>query len=148
VADIHREDAPEERDGALPDELLSETGPGDASGQARFRELEQKAVLQRQVAVDSFLEGERRAGVPTDASAASKDAKEAGGTDRVEPVRLRESDLPRARGTGFWAGGGGRPRDCPVAFQSTVLRIESLSHRRWERITSSIHHGYHRLSKI
>ena len=72
VSDIHREDAvrgrsvpplhpvrddaPEERDGPLPDEPLSETGPGDASRQARFRELEQEAVLQRQVAVDSLLE--------------------------------------------------------------------------------------------
>ena len=72
VADIHREDAvcgrsipplhpvrddaPKERDGPLPDEPLTETGLGDASGQTRFRELEQKAVLQRQVAVDSFLE--------------------------------------------------------------------------------------------
>lgn len=72
VADIHREDAvcgrsvpplhpvrddaPEERDGPLPDEPLSETGLGDAWGQVRFREFEQKAVLQRQVTVDSFFE--------------------------------------------------------------------------------------------
>ena len=51
-------------------------------------------------------------------------------------------------GTGFWAGGGGRPRDWPVEFHSTFLRIESLSHRRRERIRSSMHQGYHRPSMI
>jgi len=147
-----RDDAPEERDGPLPDEPLSETGLGDASGQIRFGELEQKAVLQRQVAVDPFLErldipaievrlervprtggrdraegrliavplrdplggpeeerqffeGERRLSVSPDASAASKDPKEAGGADRVEPVRPRESDRPRVRGNGLLGRG-------------------------------------------
>ena len=168
VADIHREDAvcggpvpplhpirddaPKERYGPLPYEPLSKTGLGDASGQTRSRELEQKAVLQRQVAIDSFLErldplakevrlervpctggwnraegrfitvplrdplggpeeerqflkGERRVGESPDASAASENPKEAGGTDRVESVRTRESDRPRVRGNSLLGWG-------------------------------------------
>jgi len=63
--------------------------------------------------------------------------KEAGGTERVEPVRLRESDRRRVRWERVFLGNG-KKKGVPgrsagglaVAFQSTVLRIESLSHRR------------------
>jgi len=52
-----------------------------------------------------FLDGEMRVGESPDASAASKDPKEAGGADRIEPVRPRESDGPRVRGNGFLGRG-------------------------------------------
>jgi len=44
-------------------------------------------------------------GVSPDASATAEDPKEAGGTDRVEPVRLRESDRPRVGGNGLLSRG-------------------------------------------